>query len=84
MQQKSFAFKKSGPATAQDLAQFLYRIEFLGARMETEEEIERRYYSQDKKLMGIEDFDFKWEIHPAYRWALQPYSQDEIFKNLDL
>ena len=84
MQQKNFLFANSKRATPQDLAEFLYRIEFLTARIETAQGIEKQYYSQIKKLIGVEDFGFKWEVHPAYRWALQPDSQDDIFKVLDI
>lgn len=84
MQHKNFLFAKSKSATSQELAEFLYRIEFLTVRKQIGPEIERQYYSQNKRLMGSEDFGFKWEVHPAYRWALQPDSQDDIFAVLDL
>lgn len=30
------------------------------------------------------DFGYAFEIHPAYRWALQPSRMDEIYASLDL
>src|SRR5580658_757062 len=29
-------------------------------------------------------FRFDWEIHPAYRWALQPHTMEAIFATLQL
>jgi hypothetical protein len=28
------------------------------------------------------DFGYDWEIHPAFRWALQPESIEDIFEQL--
>jgi len=30
------------------------------------------------------DFGFSWEIHPAYRWALQPETVQSAFEQIDL
>jgi hypothetical protein len=84
IQQNTFAFATRQAGTPQNLAEFLYRIEFVTARKETEIGIERMYYGDNKRLMGLEDFGFKWEIHPAYRWALQPDNQIDIFKQLEI
>jgi hypothetical protein len=46
----------------------------------SETEGERNRYLNDQFV----DFGFDWEIHPAYRWALQPTSFADIFQVTDL
>jgi hypothetical protein len=73
-------------ATPKELAAFLYKINFLTARCEIENgQIVRRYFEENRYLSStFVDFGFDWEIHPAYRWVLQPKDLDSIFKALDL
>lgn len=40
---------------------------------------ENRYLSS-----SFVDFGYDWEVHPAFRWALQPESIDDIFNKLRL
>lgn len=67
-----------------ELAAFLYKINFLIARKEKSDgTIERRYFEESKYLYNsFADFGYNWEVHPAFRWALQPDSQEKIFANL--
>jgi hypothetical protein len=69
-----------------DLASFLYKINFLTARKDHDDGlIERQYFEENRYLSGGSvDFGYEWEIHPAYRWALQPDSVDDIFEQLKL
>jgi hypothetical protein len=30
------------------------------------------------------DYGYEWEIHPAYRWALQPDNLDGLFYEIEL
>jgi hypothetical protein len=51
---------------------FLFKIDFLTARLELDDGfIDRRYYDEGRKL---DEFfgkgKWKWEVHPAYRWAI--------------
>ena len=73
-------------ATASELAQFLYKINFLTARkLAPDGEIIRKYFEENRYLSGhFADFGFDWEIHPAYRWALQPDNPDAIYQKLEL
>ena len=82
----TFDFTGGRRANARDLAAFLYKINFLTARKETSDGlIERRYFEESRYLQNsFVDFGFDWEIHPAYRWALQPENPDDIFKSLRL
>jgi hypothetical protein len=69
-----------------DLAAFLYKINFLTARHETTDgQVTRKYFEENRYLSSaFVDFGFDWEIHPAYRWVLQPTDINSIFKHLDL
>jgi len=86
MQNHSFVFANGKPIDPKSLAEFLYKIDFLIARKDNEEGKTIRYYFDQNRFLQNQfgDFGFKWEVHPAYRWALQPGSADSIFKQLDL
>ncbi|HVV26586.1 MAG TPA: hypothetical protein VHC40_01325 [Rhizomicrobium sp.] len=85
MQQNSFSFVNGHVVTAHSLAEFLYKIDLITARKEEGGIIVRRYFDESRHLQNqFVDFGFKWEVHPAYRWALQPGEPDAIFKDVDL
>lgn len=85
MQSGDFRFANGKIATQKELAAFMYKINFLTARKETSEGIVRRYFEENRYLSSqLVDFGFDWEVHPAYRWALQPGSLEDIFKTLAL
>lgn len=72
-------------ASSKELAAFLYKINFLTARKETGEGTDRRYFEENRYLYHqFADFGYDWEIHPAYRWALQPDNIRDIFDSIDL
>ena len=70
--------------TKQNLAGFLYKINFFTARKDSDSQIIRYYYDENKYIHNEDiDFGFNYEIHPAYRWALQP--KDILdYLNIDL
>jgi hypothetical protein len=82
----TFSFTNCTPVTAKSIAEFLYKIDFITARKDRDDgEIVRVYFDQNRYLQSqFADYGFKWEVHPAYRWALQPGEPDSIFRNLDL
>jgi len=83
--QQSGAFKFGGTRTAdvKDLAAFMYKINFITARKEQGEFIQRRYFEESRYLSHkFVDFGFDWEVHPAYRWALQPDNLPEVLDSL--
>lgn len=85
-EQGTFKFSNGKTADAQDLLHFLYKINFLTA-MKTHEDgrIERRYFEEDRYLANkFVDFGYHWEVHPAYRWSMQPDDLKMIFQNLKL
>ncbi len=80
-----FLFRNGKQATPKDLITFLYKVNFLTARKDTSEGIVRKYFEENQYLSAqFADFGFHWEIHPAYRWALEPDSIHTIFENLEL
>lgn len=85
MSPETYIFANGKRADAKSLAAFLYKINFLTARKETDEGIIRRYFEENRYLSSsFIDFGFEWEIHPAYRWALQPDDLMKIFAELEL
>lgn len=82
----SFDFTSGKRATSRDLAAFLYKINFLTARRENSDgSITRKYFEESRYLQSqFADFGFGWEIHPAYRWALQPDTLESVFDSLRL
>jgi hypothetical protein len=64
----------------------MYKIDFITARkVLPDETIDRKYFDQSRYLQNqFTEFGYDWEIHPAYRWALQPGNLQEIFDKLQL
>ncbi len=83
MERGNFYFSDKKLATPKDLANFLYKINFITARKDTKTGVERKYFEENRYLTSkFADFGYDWEIHPAYRWALQPDNHDEIWSKL--
>ena len=81
---QNIVFENRNVATGQALAEFLFKIDFVIARRENDEITERYYYEDHSKLQSnFVDFGFSWEVHPAYRWALNPTSVKEILEEID-
>ncbi len=81
-----FKFTRGRTANAKDLAQFMYKINFLTARRDLESgEVLRKYFEENKYLSSaFADFGFHWEVHPAYRWALQPDDPRKVAEAISL
>jgi hypothetical protein len=78
-------FSDGKPADKHTLAAFMYKINFLTARKDTPNGIVRKYFEENRYLnSSFVDFGFDWEVHPAYRWALQPTSVDDIYSTIHL
>jgi hypothetical protein len=79
-----FRFASGKEATPKQLAAFLYKIDFLIARKDLPTEIHRKYFEQSRYLSSeFTDFGYDWEIHPAYRWALQPDNIARLFDEIE-
>ena len=80
-----FRLNNGGVADVKSLANFLYKINFITARKESPNGIDRKFFEESRYLSSkFADFGYDWEIHPAYRWALQPDSLKTIFLELEL
>lgn len=78
-------FKNGTEVSPESLAAFLYKINFLTARKNSNGKILRVYYDENQYIYNdFTDFGYSYEIHPAYRWALQPNTTMDIFKQLEL
>ena len=85
MSQGAFRFTNGRQISKLSLAEFLFKIDFITARRSEGDFVIRRYFDQSRHLQNqFVDFGFHWEVHPAYRWALQPGQMDRIFRQLDL
>lgn len=80
-----FVFTNHKIATASELIQFMYKINFITARKNLPDgTIERKYFEENKYLSSsVTDFGYSWEIHPAFRWALSPDDINNIFDNIE-
>lgn len=82
-QSGAFRFANGKEADRQSLAAFMYKINFLTARKEDGNYITRRYFEESRYLsQKFADFGFDWEVHPAYRWSLQPDSVSEVLTHM--
>lgn len=84
--QGEFKFANNKIADTRSLITFLYKINFITARKQLANgAIDRKDFEINRYLSSsFSDFGYDWEIHPAFRWALQPDSIDNIFETLDL
>jgi hypothetical protein len=77
MDHHNFVFSNQIATSPKSLAAFLYKIDFITARRESNGRIERRLFDQNRYLQNqFTDFGYDWEVHPAYRWALNPSGDD--------
>lgn len=85
MDHVNLRFTSGRPCTVKSLKQFLYKIDFVTARREQPDgTIDRKYFDESRFLANeITEFGYDWEIHPAYRWALQPQDISDVFESLD-
>jgi hypothetical protein len=75
---------KTLKADPRELANFMYKINFLQARKELPDGSVDRKFFEENQLLGNQfaDFGYHWEVHPAYRWALKPSSVLEIIDRI--
>lgn len=80
-----FNYTNGKEAKADDLLQFLYKINFITARKTLSDSyIDRKYFEENRYLSSeVVDFGYSWEVHPAFRWALSPNGIDSVLDSLD-
>jgi hypothetical protein len=86
-QSGAFKFNGNKSADSKELANFLYKINFITAKKQdpVTKIVNRKYFEESRYLASkFVDYGFDWEVHPAYRWALQPDSLKNIFDHLAL
>lgn len=67
-----------------DIASFLYKIGFLIARKDTESKIIRKYFEDQRYISPtMHDAGFSWEVHPAFRWALDAENTKSVLDEID-
>ncbi len=83
MEHVPIRFTNGWSVTPRSIIQFLYKIDFITARKEKSGFIDRKYFDQNN-FLGHEfaDFGYDWEIHPAYRWALQPSDLKDVMESV--
>lgn len=86
MQNNNFKFSSGGVVNPRTLKEFLYKINFITARKFNEEGKLIRYnYEVNQKLsLPYLEEGYEWEIHLAYRWAMQTDSTEDIFNKIPL
>lgn len=87
VEQGSFTFASGSKASTKELAQFLYKINFLVARKDYSDSgpIERKYFEENRYISSeFRDFGYSWEVHPAFRKHLQPESFFSLSKSIAL
>lgn len=80
----NLSFTNRKPVTDKSIAEFLYKIDFIIARDDLHTGDKRwTHFDQNRMLQSqFVDFGYKWEVHPAYRWALQPKNVHEILDSI--
>ena len=84
-QNHNLSFRNKSLPTPKAIAEFLYKIDFIIARDEDERGQTRwTHFDQNRMLQSqFVDFGYRWEVHPAYRWALQPRSVLEVMESIE-
>ena len=83
--QSNLYFTRNSSASPKSIQKFLYKIDFITARRKLDSGyIDRKFFDQSRFLSDEEvDFGYSWEVHPAYRWALQPHDIQSVIDTLD-
>lgn len=85
MSQGKFTFFDGRIATPTDLIKFLFRVTFITARKKSVTGfVERKYFDEAMHLSTqFADFGYDWEVHPAYRWALEQEQPINLFNEVE-
>ena len=83
MQNHNLSLSGGRAVNPKALAEFLYKIDFIVARNDDDGRREWTHFDQNRMLQSqFVDFGYKWEVHPAYRWAIAPKSENDIFDEI--
>lgn len=79
-----FKFADGSVATEDNLIAFMYKIGFLTATSQDNDgKLVRQYFEVNQYLSASIDFGFNWEIHPAFRWGLQPRDLNSVLSTIE-
>lgn len=82
-QQVTIKFNSGSIVSDLSIISFLYKIDFIIARSEKGGKAHWTYFDQRRFLANdAVDFGYQWEVHPAYRWAIQPNDVQDIIDSL--
>jgi hypothetical protein len=83
-QSGQFIFASGKVASPQELISFLFKIGFLTAtKTKNDGKVVRKTFEQASQLSSAYlDFGFNWEVHMAYRWAIQPDTLDDVWATI--
>lgn len=61
-------------AGVKEILNFMYKIGFVTARKQMDDGKITRHFFEDQNYVSSQyaDYGYSWEIHPAYRWSLNP------------
>lgn len=81
----SLSFTNGEFVNFHSLKQFLYKTDFIIARNEDENGKPSWIFFDDNRFAATSaEFGYDWEVHPAYRWALEKRSVQEVIDDTDL
>ena len=69
----------------QSLTFFLYKINFITAVKINKYGVKERHYFDENRYLSHPDVNFgnDWEVHPSFRFTLQPHNLWDTFNNID-
>lgn len=84
MKYGGFEYACGRKATPIDLAHFLFKISFVTATKIMENgDVERKYFEDNRYFLhSAINAGYDWEVHPVYRWSLQPDNADDIYNRI--
>lgn len=84
IERRNFYFFDGKKAGSLDLAKFLYKANIIIGRKDTDTGIKRAYYMEQPDLISDNtDYGYKFEVHPAYRWAIDDNHSD-VYNSITL
>ena len=82
-ERRKFYWSSGKLATDLELARFLYKANIVIGRKDENGKINRMYYTESPNLLSeLGNGNYKFEVHPAYRWAID-LMNDQILNNID-
>lgn len=82
-ERRNFYWSNGKVSTDLELAKFLYKANIVVGRKDEDGIINRIYYTESPNLLSdLGNGNYKFEVHPAYRWAID-FMNDYILNYVD-